>query len=450
MPKLRVFEVDEEDPPAEIEKELIEHALYEVLDSPIFRSSKQCHLFLSYIVKHSLAHQDDLLRERVIGASVFGRPPNSDTGNDPIVRSRAAEVRKRLAQYYLDHQDDSTIQISIPTGSYRAFFSRNHRSHPADGLEGSHETTDAMERQTSAGIPEHVELTIAKEEVEIKPFGRRLSNRSWVLLTALLVIVAISFGGLALLKWQDQRRNHLFEQFWTPFTRGSKTTLIYIGSSPSLHFSPSYVEQYRVQHPDRNPGPGTFVDIPSSGSIPTKDLVPFNASIGFGDVAAAARVASTLVSFGQKYDLRYGSDISISDMRSSPVVLIGGYSNSWTLQVTHDLRYTLEFGDRIVDHKDNSKEWQRKANSTSLAQNDYAILSRLTNSKTGGTVLVIAGIGGSGNQAAADFVSDPLQLDRLLENAPSGWETMNMQVVLHTETINGVPKGADVQAVYFW
>jgi hypothetical protein len=137
-------------------------------------------------------------------------------------------------------------------------------------------------------------------------------------------------------------------------------------------------------------------------------------------------------------------------MRSAPVVLIGGYSNSWTLKVTHDLRYTLEDGERIVDNKDKSKEWKKMVNLSSVQQNDYAVVSRLTSSNTGGVVLVIAGIRGSGNQATADFLSDPQQLEKLLQTAPSGWERMNMQVVLQTETINGVPKGADVQAVYYW
>jgi hypothetical protein len=198
------------------------------------------------------------------------------------------------------------------------------------------------------------------------------------------------------------------------------------------------------------PPPGTDIDLPTTGAISTSDLIPYNGSIGFGDVAVTARVASLLVSLGQDYDLRYGTDISISDMRSAPVVLIGGYTNSWTLKVAHDLRYTLEDGERIVDNKDKSKEWKKIVNLSSVQQNDYAVVSRLTNSNTGGVVLVIAGIRGSGNQATADFLSDPQQLEKLLQNAPSGWEKMNMQVVLQTETINGVPKGANVQAVYYW
>jgi hypothetical protein len=52
-----------------------------------------------YIVEHSLAASDGSLRERIIGIEVFGRSPDYDTAEDPGVRLRAADVRKRLAQY---------------------------------------------------------------------------------------------------------------------------------------------------------------------------------------------------------------------------------------------------------------------------------------------------------------------------------------------------------------
>src|ERR1700757_3309815 len=79
----------------------IEQALSRVLTGTSFRSSAQCQALLRYIVEHSLMQENEMLRERVIGIRVFGRAADYDSGNDPIVRARAAEVRKRLAQHYL-------------------------------------------------------------------------------------------------------------------------------------------------------------------------------------------------------------------------------------------------------------------------------------------------------------------------------------------------------------
>ena len=51
------------------------------------------------MVEHSLSGQEGDLRERVLGVEVFGRASKYDTAEDPVVRVRAADVRKRLAQF---------------------------------------------------------------------------------------------------------------------------------------------------------------------------------------------------------------------------------------------------------------------------------------------------------------------------------------------------------------
>src|SRR3954469_14485143 len=74
----------------------IRATLDRVLASPAFRKSEQCQRFLRYVVEH----HGEPLKERSIGVEVFGRQPDYDTAEDPVVRVRATEVRKRLSQYY--------------------------------------------------------------------------------------------------------------------------------------------------------------------------------------------------------------------------------------------------------------------------------------------------------------------------------------------------------------
>ena len=45
----------------------VREALDDVLLSAPFRNTRQCQSFLKYIVEHTLAGENDLLRERVIG-----------------------------------------------------------------------------------------------------------------------------------------------------------------------------------------------------------------------------------------------------------------------------------------------------------------------------------------------------------------------------------------------
>src|SRR5205807_9497500 len=67
--------------------------LRSMLESPVFHGSKRCKQFLEYICEKSLAGEADTLKERTIAVEVFGRAPQSDLGEDTIVRVGAREVR---------------------------------------------------------------------------------------------------------------------------------------------------------------------------------------------------------------------------------------------------------------------------------------------------------------------------------------------------------------------
>ena len=98
--------------------DLVRRHLKEVTESHAFAGSKRTQDFLALIVGHALEGEFDSLRERMIGAEMFGRPIDYDTGSDSVVRVKATEVRKRLTQYYLERDTPTTVRIEIPSGSY--------------------------------------------------------------------------------------------------------------------------------------------------------------------------------------------------------------------------------------------------------------------------------------------------------------------------------------------
>src|ERR1700739_293395 len=88
--------------------------LKEVIASQEFVGSKRSQDFLQLIVEHVLAGRFDSLRERMIGAEMFGRPIDHHTANDAVVRVKATEVRKKLAQYYREEAAGSPeVRIDI-------------------------------------------------------------------------------------------------------------------------------------------------------------------------------------------------------------------------------------------------------------------------------------------------------------------------------------------------
>ncbi len=107
--------------------------LKEVIASQEFAGSKRAQDFLQLIVEHALAGRLDNLRERMIGAEMFGRPIDYDTANDAVVRVKATEVRKKLTQYYLSVAKPPALRIEVPAGSYVPRFCWEAAEEPTGG-----------------------------------------------------------------------------------------------------------------------------------------------------------------------------------------------------------------------------------------------------------------------------------------------------------------------------
>lgn len=96
----------------------VRRQLDRILESSVFRGSKRCQHFLRYVVEQALEGREDVLKERTLGIEIFERPPSYDTSEDAIVRVKANEVRKRLAQYYVEAGHEHEVRIDLPPGSY--------------------------------------------------------------------------------------------------------------------------------------------------------------------------------------------------------------------------------------------------------------------------------------------------------------------------------------------
>jgi len=90
-----------------------------LLDNPHFSHSKRFPSFLRFIVQEELEGRGNRLKERTLGIEVFGRHAGYDTASDPIVRVTAAEIRKRIAQYYqnTDNLDNLRLVPTFPVSS---------------------------------------------------------------------------------------------------------------------------------------------------------------------------------------------------------------------------------------------------------------------------------------------------------------------------------------------
>jgi hypothetical protein len=435
-------------PLSEEAKLCIRNDLQEMVNSTPFRTSRQCQDLLHYIVLHSMGGKDESLRERIIGVEVFGRLPDYDQSEDPVVRIRAADVRKRIALYY-ESTDvvERHLKISIPSGSYRASF---------EFIESGKHLSDR--RSPEIVVPPLAESYPISPPVVISSSAESTkSNRAWLTrhrmaaLPIVAVVLLSIFYGLV-----QSTSKTAFERFWSPVLKNPNNSLIYVGSNAVYSLSEPFLEKYRQAHrlgKLETMGREILVPLGPNDIVTGNDLIPIRDTyVTVGDVAATARIASFLSLRKKAYDMRFGGDISVGDLRERPAILIGAFNNSWTLEMTDNLRFVFAYGYQIQDRFDSQKSWKADPSSTVDPNftEDYAIISRILNSKTGEILITAAGIGQAGTRAAGEFLTSPNAMNSVMLRAPDGWEKKNMQIVLHTTVINSSPGRADVIATYYW
>ena len=440
----------------EVTEAQIRSTLEAILESSPFRTSKQCQSLLSHVVDLSLKGNTDSLRERALGVEVFGRAPNYNTSEDPVVRMRAADVRKRLAQYYQSTGDGGVV-IELPPGSYRVFFRAPQAAapvQPATALapvqpapaqlplhpELAHDRPDQTDQQ---GQPEQPGAAILPVHA-VAPVPRHWTR---LLLLALVVVLA----GAAAYLTHSTAHLSAQERFWEPLTSSRKPILIDLGSNVAYRFTPEYMARYERAHGAREYTPETFIDLPPHGTISTDDLLPVqNTFVTVGDLAGSTQLVSLLSGWHKAFVLRSAADITIGDLRNTPTVLIGGFNNPWTLEATKNMRFSLAGGDRIVDRADPRRIWKMDNAAHVNAADDYALITRTPRSELGGPLITASGVGQYGTQAAGEFLADRVRMEELLRTAPPGWESKSMQVVLHVRIVGFAPAAVEVAAVHYW
>ncbi len=390
----------------------IREELHRILQSHAFKSSRRSQHFLQYVVENALAGHTDQLKERIIGVAVFDRAPAYDTGEDATVRVAANEVRKRLAQYQLE-APARDVRIELPPGSYLPEF--------------------------RVLVPEApLETRAAQKE----PAPRRASK--WLAtVAATLVVLAVAF---VVSKRQPPTA---FDDFWRPVTESPKPVLICMAHPVMFQVNNRLQDGYRAKgYNDRpaNANDGKAVTI----ELQPGDIVRTEQYVGGGDAHAAGLFSALLARLEKPIQLRIGNDVSFSDLRSSPSVLIGAYSNQWTMQ--SNAEYRFGFGSHsVVDHGNPGKEWKLVSITPDYrSPEDYAIVSRVLHSYSGETLVTAAGTTNVGTRAAAEFLTSPAYLNEAMAKMPSGWQKKNLQLVLHCKVIGSTPGPPKVVAIHLW
>jgi hypothetical protein len=396
-------------PSTKAEKEAVLQQLERLLENPYFHKSKRFPVFLRFVVKEALAGRAEGLKERTLGIEVFGKDPNYDTTEDPIVRVTAGEIRKRIAQYYQEPGHEQEIKLLMPSGSYVPQF------YPPE--------------IAVTAIPEEAELS----ELNQIPIAELSRPRSFRKLYAASLVVVLAVG--AVLVWRVSRPSPI-DEFWAPFFR----------SPDPIVFCVADQNQY-----------STIVLRDAADPKHQTTLNDRMVAVIIDDVGPLVNIAGMLNAHGRTFRVQGASITTFTDLRQAPSVFIGAFDNDWTLRFTGPLRFHFANNPGMTQfwvedrQRPANREWLLdRSHQETGTYKDYAIVTRGLDPNTGRFVVVVAGIARGGTIASGEFLVDPRHMDELVRAAPKDWESKNMEIVLETQVIDGRSGPPRINAVYTW
>ena len=400
-----------------------------VLSGRSFKHADRCKQFLRYVVLSKLDGHTERLKERTIGTEVFQRPPGYATGDDPVVRVQAGEVRRRLEQHYQEMPQPSPVRIELPVGSYAPIF-----HWPAKP--GAKETDE----QTSSP--------------EASPASGRMPRTRAILLGAAAILAVVGVTALvhSLLRAADAQS--VLDRFWAPAIASHQPILICLANASDRPATDIQEPSSQAQLKAADAGPEAIRTSLPIDESPVADPSSVSPEIvPAADASVAVALSGLFGRVNRPSQLRIGAAATYEDLRDFPAAIIGGFNNKWTMQLVSNLHFAFIWAHgqyMIREQVPGGKVWTTRLGPDGETVEDFAIVGRLINSKTGQFTVTVAGIGPRGTEAAGEFVTSSRDLEDGLARAPAGWQNRNLEVLLQTTVTDSVAGPPHVIGTFAW
>jgi hypothetical protein len=358
-----------------------------ILDHPSFKQSERCTKLLRFLAESSLSEHGCHLKERTIGHEVFGRDPDYDTYSDPVVRNAASEVRRRLREYYHQH-DSSKLRIEFPSGRYLLHFI-------------------AVDETPEIEPPVEALVTVTKP-----PFPDPLPSppvpARRVSLWRYLAVIAIALAAFAAGHYLHQAPEK--NAFWDGVFAAKAPFILSLNTHKG------------------------------EDGIPDKRYL-----FSLPEASAYSTVAAFLQNHNAKFWMKPDVDTGLEDIRNNLTIIIGNMTHIWIPRLEGQFRYQCVYdaNNKVGYLKDTfhpASLWREGPDAS------YGMVARFTSPITGGTVIMLSG--GRGVASAAEFVTDPRYRNTL--NDILARSKNNIQIILKSRVIGDNVGSPEVVAVYTW
>jgi hypothetical protein len=361
-----------------------------------------------------------------------------------------------LEQYYHAMPDCSTVRIELHVGSYAPEFKWVSITTPEErSAKVRAEPHQGDPPQTALRSAESPAIVVpAKAKTRPVPEGGKAFAWVWsvvgLAVAASLVLIASSL-------YRARAPKTIWEQFWSPALASTEPVLICM-AKPTVYLPSMKLYQRHSKTPGN---PMAY----STGSLSRLLYKP--TTNWFGEIWSNIRIMGLRRGMftpplgsrrfwgelGKETKCEWETTTLSKTFATFPPSLLGGVNNRWTMQITSNLHFAFldEGGHPVIREQGPSgRYWAVKTGRNGRPIEDFGVVTRLLNSKTGQFVVVVAGIQSYGTHAAGELVATPEYLEKALRSTAPDWDRKNLQIVIQTTVTDSISGPPQIVAIYSW
>lgn len=423
--------------------ELVRAELERIVESTAFRSSRRSREFLRHVIELSLTGTFTDLKERVIGAALYGRPNDYDTASDAIVRVTASDTRRRLAEYYSAAGDKPLVRIQLTAGSYVPNF--EIQPDPGEPLLPAAEPAPLKDR-----FPESPSGA-AQVEAPAAVAARRAVSWIW----PAVAIVSLS---LCVWLWMQNRslRNEPRQPLaadaglpWSAmFAKGAGVRLVLpdaaVGAIQVLADQQLAVSEYASgkfipESLRRRPEMALFAEFLLRSQYTTASYA-----------LSAVRMAEVARAFAAPVDVIFARQLSLRSLKGGGNFVFLGTprSNPWQQLFESESNFAVRYGDGpstpfFENRKPapgEQKDYRQRGSSDNSSE-AYGSIAFLPGRYPNGHVLMVSGTASEGVEAATELLTDAPRFRRTLQQfgIVSDGSLQRFEILIRVARFTGAP-----------